>query len=141
MKIWKKSHTLEQLNRQGKDCAIAHLGIEITEQGDNYLKARMPVDHRTIQPYGFLHGGLSAALAESVGSLAGFCSVEDNKTVVGVEINASHLRPVRSGYVTATAKPVRLGTTLQVWQIDIHDQDDKLCCTARLTLSVINFNG
>ncbi len=138
MTIWKKNLTLEQLNQAGQHCAVAHLGIEISERGENYLKAVMPVDQRTTQPQGFLHGGISAALAETVGSLAGFCCVETQQAVVGVEINASHLRPVRSGYVTATAKPVRLGTTLQVWQIDIQDQHDKLCCVARLTLSVVN---
>ena len=138
MSIWKKHYSLAQLNQQGKHCAVGHLGIEIIEQGEDYLKASMPVDHRTTQPYGFLHGGISAALAETVASVAGFCCAEESKGVVGVEINASHLRPVRSGFVTAIAKPVRLGTTLQVWQIDIHDQQDKLCCVSRLTLSVMN---
>lgn len=138
MHIWKRHYSLEQLNQQGEHCAVGHLGILITEQGDDYLKATMPVDHRTTQPQGFLHGGVSAALAETVGSIAGFCCVEEGKSVVGVEINASHLRPVRSGLITAIAKPVRLGATLQVWQIDIRDQQDKLCCSSRLTLSVIN---
>lgn len=138
MSIWKKNFTLEQLNQVGLHCAVAHLGIEITERGEDYLKATMPVDHRTTQPQGFLHGGISAALAETVGSLAGFCCVDTQQAVVGVEINASHLRPVRTGWVTATATPIRLGTSLQVWQIDIQDQQDKLCCVARLTLSVVN---
>lgn len=138
MNIWKKNLTIAELNQIGTNCAIAHLGILFTELGNDYLTATMPVDQRTTQPMGFLHGGLSVVLAETVGSLAGFCCVEEGKGVVGTEINASHLRPVRSGLITAIAKPVRLGSNLQVWQIDIRDQQDKLCCTSRLTLSVIN---
>ena len=136
--MWKKHLTLEQLNQAGQNCAVSHLGIEITEQGEDYLQARMPIDQRTTQPHGFLHGGISAALAETVGSLAGFCCVEETQSVSGIEINASHLRPVRNGWVTATAKPIRIGTTLQVWEIEIHDQKGKLCCLSRLTLSVVN---
>lgn len=97
MKIWKKTFTLEQLNQFNAQCAVGHLGIQFTAQGEDWLEATMPVDHRTTQPMGFLHGGISAALAETVGSMAGFCCVEENQAVVGLDINASHLRPVREG--------------------------------------------
>lgn len=137
MKIWKKTFTLEQLNQFNAQCAVGHLGIQFTAQGEDWLEATMPVDHRTTQPMGFLHGGISAALAETVGSMAGFCCVEENQVVVGLDINASHLRPVREGSVTARATPIRLGKTTQFWQIDIKDQADRLCCFAKLTLSVI----
>ena len=95
------------------------------------------MDPRTIQPMGFLHGGISVALAETVASMAGFCCVEEKQAVVGLDINASHLRPVTSGNVSARATPIRLGKSVQVWQIEIQDEQHKLCCTSRLTLSVI----
>ncbi|PJG82658.1 hotdog fold thioesterase [Caviibacterium pharyngocola] len=138
MNIWKKQFSLKQLNRLNEGCAVDHLGIEFTAQGDDWLEATMTVNHKTTQPMGLLHGGISAALAETVGSLAGFCCVEQHQAVVGIELNASHLRPVSGGNMIAKASPVRLGKTLHVWQIDIRDQQDKLCCSARLTLSVIN---
>ncbi|TCP97681.1 uncharacterized protein (TIGR00369 family) [Cricetibacter osteomyelitidis] len=138
MTIWKKNINLELLNRTNQNTAAAHLGIEITKFGDDYLEAVMPVDYRTIQPMGFLNGGISVALAETLGSMAGFCCVDENQTVVGNEINASHLRPVREGFVRAKASPIKLGNSLQVWQIDIYNQQDKLCCISRLTLSVLN---
>ncbi|PJG85091.1 hotdog fold thioesterase [Conservatibacter flavescens] len=135
--MWKKQFSLSQLNQLCEHCAIAHLGIEFCAQGDDWLEAKMPVDCRTTQPMGYLHGGISAALAETVASLAGFCCVEEGYAVVGSEINASHLRPVTSGEVYAKACPIRLGKSLQVWQVDIRDERAKLCCVARLTLSVI----
>ncbi|QLB13223.1 uncharacterized protein (TIGR00369 family) [Bisgaardia hudsonensis] len=138
MKIWKKHYTLQQMNELGKSCAVAHLGINFSQQGDDWLEATMPVDHRTTQPMGLLHGGISTALAETVASMAGFCCVAENQFVVGSEINASHLRPVKAGSVTARAYPIRLGKTTQVWQIDIKDQQDKLCCCSRLTLLIMN---
>lgn len=137
MRIWQKHYSLEQLNQMGRNCALAHLAIEFIAQTDNSLTAKMPVDQRTTQPFGLLHGGLSVALAETVGSMAGFCTVADGFATVGVEINASHLRAVRQGEVFATASPLRLGKQLQVWQIHIHNEQQQLCCTARLTLSVI----
>lgn len=136
--IWKKTFTLKQLNDMGKRCAVEHLGIEISAFGENWLEATMPVDHRTTQPFGFLHGGLSVALAETVGSLAGFLCVEEGKTVVGLDINANHLRPVKEGKVTAKATPINLSKNTHVWQIDIRNEQDKLCCVSRLTLSIIN---
>lgn len=137
MTIWKKNFTIEQLNRMNENCAVSHLGIQFSAQGDDWLEATMPVDPRTIQPMGFLHGGISVALAETVASMAGFCCVEEKQAVVGLDINASHLRPITSGNVSARATPIRLGKRVQVWQIDIQDEQHKLCCTSRLTLSVI----
>lgn len=135
--IWKKTFTLAQLNDMGKNCAVGHLGIEISAFGDDWLEATMPVDSRTIQPFGLLHGGISVALAETVGSLAGFLCVEEGKAVVGLDINANHLRPVKQGKVTAKATPINLSKNTHVWQIDIRTEEDKLCCVSRLTLSII----
>ncbi|MDG2951178.1 hotdog fold thioesterase [Exercitatus varius] len=137
MQIWKKTFTLEQLNQLNRNCAVSHLGIRFTAFGDDWLEAVMPVDQRTTQPFGLLHGGVSAALAESVGSMAGWLCADENQATAGIEINASHLRPVKSGEVTARATPVRLGKQLQVWDIHLSDQQNKLCCVSRLTLSVI----
>lgn len=138
MAIWKKHYTLSQLNQICQNCAVSHLGIVFTQQGEDWLEATLNVDQRTTQPMGFLHGGVSAALAETVGSLAGFCSCDEDKTAVGIELNASHLRPVKQGSVTARATPIRLGKTLHVWQINIYDQLHNLCCSCRLTLSILN---
>ena len=137
MQIWKKTFTLEKLNQLNRNCAVSHLGIRFTAFGDDWLEAVMPVDQRTTQPFGLLHGGVSAALAESVGSMAGWLCVDENQAAAGIEINASHLRPVKSGEITARATPVRLGKQLQVWDIHLRDQQNKLCCVSRLTLSVI----
>lgn len=136
--IWKKQLSLAQLNAMGHNCAIGHLGIEITALGDNWLEASMPVDHRTTQPFGLLHGGISCALAETLGSLGAFLTLEEGRAAVGLEINANHLRPVNAGRVIAKASPIALGKNTQVWQIDIRNEQDKLCCVSRLTLSLIN---
>lgn len=136
--IWKKQLSLAQLNAMGRNCAVGHLGIEITALGDNWLEASMPVDHRTIQPFGLLHGGISCALAETLGSLGAFLTLEEGRAAVGLEINANHLRPVSAGRVIAKASPIALGKNTQVWQIDIRNEQDKLCCVSRLTLSLIN---
>lgn len=137
--IWTKHHSLEQMNAMSANCGIAHLGISFTAKGDNWLEATMPVDQRTTQPMGFLHGGLSVALAETIGSMAGFCCIKDNQGIFGLEVNANHLRPVKQGNVTARATPIHLGSKTQVWQIQIRDDNDNLCCISRLTLSVINY--
>jgi 1,4-dihydroxy-2-naphthoyl-CoA hydrolase len=118
---------------------MEHLGIEYLELGDDYLTARMPVDHRTRQTEGILHGGASVVLAETLGSIAArLCLGNENKTVVGLEINANHLRPVRSGWVTGTARPVHLGTKTQIWEIRISNDQDKLVCISRLTIANID---
>ena len=117
---------------------IEHLGIEVVEIGDDWLKARMPVDHRTVQPQGRLHGGASCALAETVGSVAANLVIDNSQFLaVGLEINANHIRPAKGGYVYGTARPDALGRTTQVWTIRITDEDDRLVCISRLTMAVI----
>ncbi len=114
------------------------LGMEYTEIGDDYIKIKMPVDNRTKQPYGLLHGGASCALAETVGSLASQLVLDPNKFIcVGLEINANHVRSARHGYVIATASPLHLGATTHVWDIKIHDDTQKLICISRLTMAIL----
>lgn len=136
MAIWKNQLSLDAMNASFEQTLVRHLGIEVTEIGDDYVIAKMPVDHRTHQPFGLLHGGASVALAETMGSMAGQMCVEPGFTILGVEINANHVRGVRSGYVHATARPLHLGRTTQVWDIRIHDDNDKLVCISRLTVAV-----
>lgn len=136
--IWQKNFTLENLNQLCSNSAVSHLGIEISAFGEDWIEATMTVDHRTTQPFGLLHGGISVALAETIGSLAGYLAIEENKIAVGLDINAHHLRSVKQGIVTAKATPISLNRNIHVWQIDIHDEQDKLCCVSRLTLSILN---
>lgn len=119
---------------------LSHLGIELITIGDHFLEARMPVDHRTVQPMGLLHGGASVALAESMGSLASLLCIEEGekKAPVGVEINANHMRSVSQGWVTAKVTPLKIGRTMHVWQIKIHDDNYKLVCVSRLTIAVVD---
>ncbi|HXH17821.1 MAG TPA: hotdog fold thioesterase [Chitinophagales bacterium] len=138
MSIWKSPSEKEFLNDQSKHCMPGHIGIEVTEVGDDFVKARMPVDHRTTQPYGLLHGGASVALAESLGSVAGtMCVNVPDEAVVGIEINANHIRPVRSGFVEGVARPLHIGKTTQVWEIRISNEAGKLVCISRITLAVV----
>lgn len=136
MSIWSREVTLEQVNQIGKGTMMEALDIQFTEITDDSLIATMPVDKRTVQPHGILHGGASAVLAESLGSVAGNLVVGPDKFCVGVEVNANHLRPARSGLVTGTAKPLKLGGSIQVWEIKICNNQKELCCAARLTLAV-----
>ena len=129
--------TLDQLNTMSADTAIAALGIVFTEIGPDFLRATMPVDARTHQPYGLLHGGASALLAETLGSTAGGLAAPEGNGVVGIEINANHLRGVRAGSVTGTARPLHVGRSTQVWEIRIDDAGGKLVCISRLTLAVV----
>ena len=136
-RIFSPDITLEFLNDAVRNTMVEHCGIEFTEVGPDFLVARMPVDHRTIQPLGLLHGGASVALAETLGSMAGWCCVtRETHDVVGIEINANHIRGMRSGYVYGTATPVHLGRTTQVWEIKIRYEEGRMVCTSRLTLSV-----
>ena len=139
MPIWyDPAITAEQINPIGKGNMAEYLGIEITEVGEDYLKATMPVDHRTRQPYGLLHGGASVVLAETLGSVGAAFVVDRSKyDCVGLEINANHLRGVRDGFVTGIARPVHLGKTTQVWEIRIHDGRDKIVCISRITIAVL----
>lgn len=137
--IWKHRMTLAQLNETSRNNLAEYLGIEFVELGDDYLKARMPVDHRTIQPAGRLHGGASVALAETVGSIsASMCVDPEQKSVVGIEINANHIRPVFEGFVTALSRPVHVGKTTQIWEIRILNQEEKLVSVSRLTVANID---
>ena len=137
MRIFKKSATLESLNQWSKNTMTEHLGIEFVEIGDDYLKATMPVDHRTHQPLGLLHGGASVALAETLGSVAATLCVDDTRFCVGLEINANHIKGVRSGIVTGTTKPVHIGKQTQVWEIRISNDLDELVCISRITMAVL----
>jgi len=129
---------LDQLTALGTNAMPGHIGIEFTGAGDDWLAARMPVDARTHQPYGRLHGGASVALAETVGSVAAANTVDREKfATVGMEINANHIRPAYSGWVVATARPENLGRTTQVWSIRVEDEGGKLVCISRLTVAVI----
>jgi uncharacterized protein (TIGR00369 family) len=138
MAIWKKNSNLDRLKALSEDTLIAHLGIEYTLIGDDFIQATMPVDSRTRQPHGLLHGGASVVLAETLGSVAANLAAPQGKACVGLEINASHLRAVKKGVVTGTAKAVRIGRTVQVWQIDICNERQQLICTSRITVSVID---
>jgi 1,4-dihydroxy-2-naphthoyl-CoA hydrolase len=139
MSIWKMTTTLEQIQERSRNTLSEHLGIRYTEIGPDYLRATMPVDARTHQPAGVLHGGASVALAESVGSVgANLCIDMQNQVCVGQEINANHLRPVRSGLVIATARPYHVGSRSQVWHIEISDEQGKLVCVSRLTMAVLD---
>lgn len=136
--IWKQEiKDITVLNALGKNSMGEHLGIEFTEIGPDYLKASMPVDHRTKQPFGLLHGGASCVLAETVGSVASALVVDPlQQKCVGLEINANHIRAAREGVVIATAKPLHLGATTHVWDIRIQDAQDRLICISRLTVAV-----
>ena len=133
--------TLDTLNAWSEGTLMQPLGIAFTEIGPDYLRGTMPVDARTRQPYGLLHGGASAALAETLGSTAAGMCVAEGEGVVGIEINANHLRGVREGTVTGTARPLHVGRSTQVWEIRIEDEAGQLVCISRLTLAVIRRRG
>lgn len=137
MPIWKRPSTPQQLEAISRNTAVSHLGIEFTHIGEDHLVARVPVDARTCQPMGLLHGGVSVVLAETLGSVGAYLCCNDNEQVVGLEVNANHLRPVARGWVTGTAKPLHLGRSTQVWQIELHDDSAKLVCVARITMAVL----
>lgn len=137
MALWLKPAILGEINARSADTAVAHLGIEITEVGDDYLVGRVPVDHRTKQPFGLLHGGVSVVLAETLGSIAAFHASPEGHLAVGLDINANHLRAVRSGWVTGTARPVHIGRTTQVWQIDMVDERGQMNCVSRITMAIL----
>jgi 1,4-dihydroxy-2-naphthoyl-CoA hydrolase len=139
MTLWKTQATLDQLKDRSKNTLAEHLGIDYLEIGDDYLKAKMPVDHRTKQPAGLLHGGASVVLAETLGSIAAtLCVNIEKKMVVGLEVNANHIRPVSDGWVTGVAKPVHIGNSTQIWEIKIYNEQDKLICISRLTVAIID---
>jgi 1,4-dihydroxy-2-naphthoyl-CoA hydrolase len=138
MSIWHQPITPEDLQRGQQTGMAAHLDIRFTEVGPDYIRATMPVDARTQQPFGLLHGGASAVLAETLGSVgANLCVDPSRYYCVGQEINANHLRSARSGRVTGTARPVHVGRRSQVWDIRIEDEQGRLTCVSRLTLAVV----
>jgi 1,4-dihydroxy-2-naphthoyl-CoA hydrolase len=137
MAIWKQKLSTEEIERITENTLVRHLGIQVVEIGDDYLKATMPVDHRTHQPMGILHGGASVALAETIGSLGAQMCAEPGCYVVGLEINANHIRSARTGFVTGIATPIHVGRSTQVWNIRIADEQDKTVCISRLTMSVL----
>jgi 1,4-dihydroxy-2-naphthoyl-CoA hydrolase len=138
MSIWQSLRSLEELNSNRGGTLIGNLGILFTEIGADFVRGTMPVDPRTVQPYGLLHGGASVALAETLGSTgASMCVNADEYQVVGQEINANHVRAARSGLVTGTARAVHLGGRTHVWSIDIVNDAQKLVCISRITMAVI----
>ncbi|WJV60832.1 hotdog fold thioesterase [Pectobacteriaceae bacterium CE70] len=135
--LWKRDIDLVQFNQQSMGCMLGHLGIRLTHITDDTLEGIMPVDNRTQQPFGLLHGGASVTLAESLGSIAGYLCTEGIQQVVGVEINANHLRAVSEGEVRGVCRALHVGRRHQVWQIDIFDPVGRLCCSSRLTTAVL----
>jgi 1,4-dihydroxy-2-naphthoyl-CoA hydrolase len=142
MAIWKQSGSLDQINASSRNTMVSTLDIRVVEVGDDFLRGTMPVDERTRQPFGLLHGGASVALAETLGSLAGNLCLDGSKEVaVGLDINANHIRAATSGIVTGTARPLHIGRTTQVWEIRIEDEKQRLVCISRLTLAVVPKSG
>ncbi|MFN4162485.1 MAG: hotdog fold thioesterase [Stenotrophomonas sp.] len=138
VQVFREAVSIEALNALSRNTLIEHLGIAFTAAGDDWISATMPVDERTRQPYGILHGGASVVLAETLGSSAGNLCVDTSAQVcVGLEINANHIRAMRSGVVTGTARAVHVGRSTQVWDIRIEDDGGRLVCTSRLTLAVV----
>ncbi len=138
MAIWRNSPKPEDLNRASRNTLIELMGIRFTEIGDDYIRATMPVDQRTIQPHGLLHGGASVTLAETLGSFASLLTIDSQRqTCVGLEINANHIRSVRSGEVTGTVCPLHVGRSTQVWEIRVTDQQERLVSISRLTMVVL----
>jgi 1,4-dihydroxy-2-naphthoyl-CoA hydrolase len=134
--------TLDALQTFGKNTIAEHLGIEFTEIGTDYLVARMPVDHRTHQPFGILHGGASVVLAETLGSIASFlCIIDPEKQhAAGIEINANHVRSVKQGYVYGRVTPLHVGRSTHIWEIKVTNEENKLVCVSRLTVAIVDAN-
>jgi 1,4-dihydroxy-2-naphthoyl-CoA hydrolase len=138
MSIWAKSFTIDQLNHFADYSIEEHLGIKVVESGNDFLKATMPVDKRTRQPFGLLHGGASVVLAETLGSIASYLALPgENQIGVGIEVNANHIRSVSEGEVTGVVKPIRLGNRIHVWEIKIFNNREELVCISRLTVAVV----
>ncbi|MFD2178482.1 hotdog fold thioesterase [Veronia pacifica] len=137
MAIWKKEISLKSLNESSVNTIVEHIGIRFTDFDDNSISGTMPVDHRTHQPLGILHGGSSVVLAETLGSVAANKAADEGYYCVGLDINANHVRAIRSGLVIGCAKPAHIGATTQVWMIEISDERGRLICTSRLTMAVL----
>ena len=137
MPLWKKPVSVELLTAAHVDTTVAHLGIEFLEVGDDFIRARVPVDTRTRQPYGLLHGGVSVVLAETLGSCGAAYSCPEGQRAVGLDINANHLRGATQGWVTGIARPVHVGRTTQVWHIELSNDQGQLTCVSRITMAVL----
>jgi 1,4-dihydroxy-2-naphthoyl-CoA hydrolase len=135
--VWKKPISVEALTAIHIGTAVQHLGIEFLAVGDDFITARVPVDARTKQPYGLLHGGVSVVLAETLGSCGAAYSCPEGHRAVGLDINANHLKGATSGWVTGTTRPVHIGRTTQVWQIDLKNDAGELTCVSRITMAVL----
>lgn len=139
MSIFTQTITTDQLNKLSRNTLAEHIGIEFTEVGPDYLKAKMPVDKRTIQPFGLLHGGASVALAETMGSVAATCCIDTTRQFcVGLEINANHIRGIKEGFVYGITRPIHVGKKTQVWEIKISNEADELICISRITMAVLD---
>jgi len=137
MRLWQHPISVADLTRSSLNTAVSHLGIEYLEVGDDFITARVPVDARTKQPFGLLHGGVSVVLAETLGSVAANYACAPGHKAVGLDINANHLRGVTSGWVTGTTRPVHIGRTTQVWQIDMVNDAGEPTCVSRITMAIL----
>ena len=137
MRIWKQAISVELLTASSANTAVSHLGIEFLEVGDDFIRARVPVDHRTVQPYGLLHGGVSVVLAETLGSCGAAYAAPAGRRTVGLDINANHLKGVTQGWVTGITRPVHIGRSTQVWQIELRNDAGELTCVSRITMAVL----
>lgn len=136
--MWKSDYSIEQVNSMNKNTILETLGIEITEKGTDFLVGKMPVDSRTVQPMRILHGGANVVLAETLGSIASLMIIDPEEEIsVGLDVNANHIRSVKSGWVKGVAKPLSIGRRIHVWEIRITDEDEKLTCISRLTVSIL----
>lgn len=142
MAIWSTTPNLEEMKARTENTIVGYLGIEILEAGDDFLRGRMPVDNRTIQPAGILHGGASVVLAETLGSVAAnHCLKSPDTMGVGLEVNANHVRPMQTGWVYGVARPLHIGGSTQLWEIRIEDENARLVCMSRLTMAVVPRRG
>jgi uncharacterized protein (TIGR00369 family) len=137
MRIWKKEISTAILNDNQHNTATAHIGLEFLEVGDDFIRARIPVDHRTRQPFGILHGGMSVVLAETIGSCGAQYACPPDYRAVGLDINANHIKSASAGWVTGTARAVHIGRSTHVWQIDMHNDADELTCVSRITMAIL----
>jgi 1,4-dihydroxy-2-naphthoyl-CoA hydrolase len=139
MPIFKAEVTLKMLNQMSGNTMLQHIGIQFTKIGDGTIEARMPVDHRTHQPFGILHGGASVALAETLGSVAAMCCLDSStQYCVGLDINANHIKSVRDGFVIGTVKPIHVGKKTHVWEIKITTEKEELVCISRITMAILD---
>lgn len=137
MNFWKKHIDVEELTRTHVNTAVSHLGMEFLEVGDDFIRARVPVDTRTLQPFGLLHGGVSVVLAEALGSCGAHYGCPEGFHAVGLDINANHVKSVTNGWVTGVAKAVHIGASTQIWQIDLFNETGELVCVSRITTMIL----